>query len=163
IRQARGVGELLDLVEDVRCRTAEVIEGADRGRLSRADDRRGAERARGEGGGGGAAPCALARGSGLDVHSGWCLPVLVAKYFGLASLVLPIPAPRAVGGQRLHDCCLVWFTISARHEKLEKTIKFFWLPPGPDARSEEHTSELQSRFDLVCRLLLEKKKNQQQL
>src|SRR5699024_7262250 len=27
-----------------------------------------------------------------------------------------------------------------------------------DCRSEEHTSELQSRFDLVCRLLLEKKK-----
>src|SRR5438067_7443891 len=27
-------------------------------------------------------------------------------------------------------------------------------------RSEEHTSELQSRFDLVCRLLLEKKKGQ---
>src|SRR5438067_4178072 len=26
-------------------------------------------------------------------------------------------------------------------------------------RSEEHTSELQSRFDLVCRLLLEKKKH----
>src|SRR5699024_11998451 len=29
--------------------------------------------------------------------------------------------------------------------------------PAPP-RSEEHTSELQSRFDLVCRLLLEKKK-----
>src|SRR5207249_7774173 len=28
----------------------------------------------------------------------------------------------------------------------------------PARRSEEHTSELQSRFDLVCRLLLEKKK-----
>src|SRR5437868_12790745 len=27
-----------------------------------------------------------------------------------------------------------------------------------EQRSEEHTSELQSRFDLVCRLLLEKKK-----
>src|SRR5437868_9200618 len=27
-------------------------------------------------------------------------------------------------------------------------------------RSEEHTSELQSRFDLVCRLLLEKKREQ---
>src|SRR2546421_7345772 len=27
-----------------------------------------------------------------------------------------------------------------------------------DARSEEHTSELQSRSDIVCRLLLEKKK-----
>src|SRR5437868_2769384 len=30
--------------------------------------------------------------------------------------------------------------------------------PAFDLRSEEHTSELQSRFDLVCRLLLEKKK-----
>src|SRR2546422_5453298 len=29
------------------------------------------------------------------------------------------------------------------------------------ARSEEHTSELQSRLHLVCRLLLEKKKNDQ--
>src|SRR2546421_13027750 len=29
---------------------------------------------------------------------------------------------------------------------------------GTDLRSEEHTSELQSRSDLVCRLLLEKKK-----
>src|SRR5699024_12728682 len=29
-------------------------------------------------------------------------------------------------------------------------------PDVADARSEEHTSELQSRFDLVCRLLLEK-------
>src|SRR2546428_7711537 len=28
-----------------------------------------------------------------------------------------------------------------------------------EVRSEEHTSELQSRSDLVCRLLLEKKKN----
>src|SRR2546421_8307391 len=28
---------------------------------------------------------------------------------------------------------------------------------NPDNRSEEHTSELQSRSDLVCRLLLEKK------
>src|SRR2546426_6210924 len=31
--------------------------------------------------------------------------------------------------------------------------------PGPAARSEEHTSELQSPCNLVCRLLLEKKKN----
>src|SRR5207249_7824677 len=36
-----------------------------------------------------------------------------------------------------------------------------WLVPGLLlVRSEEHTSELQSRFDLVCRLLLEKKKKQ---
>src|SRR5699024_11692031 len=31
-------------------------------------------------------------------------------------------------------------------------------PEDSSCRSEEHTSELQSRFDLVCRLLLEKKK-----
>src|SRR3712207_7550975 len=31
-------------------------------------------------------------------------------------------------------------------------------PPDTDPRSEEHTSELQSRQYLVCRLLLEKKK-----
>src|SRR5699024_12821558 len=30
-------------------------------------------------------------------------------------------------------------------------------PFGSKRRSEEHTSELQSRFDLVCRLLLEKR------
>src|SRR5206468_11858356 len=33
---------------------------------------------------------------------------------------------------------------------------------APFIRSEEHTSELQSRSDLVCRLLLEKKKKTQQ-
>src|SRR5436309_8447451 len=33
-------------------------------------------------------------------------------------------------------------------------------PDGPDHRSEEHTSELQSRENLVCRLLLEKKKKE---
>src|SRR2546422_4899223 len=32
------------------------------------------------------------------------------------------------------------------------------LPRPPRPRSEEHTSELQSRLHLVCRLLLEKKK-----
>src|SRR2546428_8822899 len=35
-----------------------------------------------------------------------------------------------------------------------------FVPAGRnECRSEEHTSELQSRSDLVCRLLLEKKKN----
>src|SRR6266496_6004637 len=33
----------------------------------------------------------------------------------------------------------------------------------PPSRSEEHTSELQSRRDLVCRLLLEKKKKKDKL
>src|SRR6266436_2370455 len=34
-----------------------------------------------------------------------------------------------------------------------------WQELAPQLRSEEHTSELQSRLHLVCRLLLEKKKN----
>src|SRR5699024_12765608 len=38
-------------------------------------------------------------------------------------------------------------------------LAYFTAPTAsPSSRSEEHTSELQSRFDLVCRLLLEKKK-----
>src|SRR2546429_2129877 len=36
-------------------------------------------------------------------------------------------------------------------------------PMQASSRSEEHTSELQSRLHLVCRLLLEKKKNQADL
>src|SRR5207248_4722576 len=36
-----------------------------------------------------------------------------------------------------------------------------WRPSPRRPRSEEHTSELQSPYDLVCRLLLEKKKTEQ--
>src|SRR2546426_1949805 len=36
-------------------------------------------------------------------------------------------------------------------------------PPAARGRSEEHTSELQSPCNLVCRLLLEKKKNKQNI
>src|SRR5699024_12064011 len=39
-----------------------------------------------------------------------------------------------------------------------KAINNFFISDNIKVRSEEHTSELQSRFDLVCRLLLEKKK-----
>src|SRR5689334_23748995 len=39
----------------------------------------------------------------------------------------------------------------------DKSFAFITKSP-PAARSEEHTSELQSQFHLVCRLLLEKKK-----
>src|SRR5699024_12214566 len=41
-------------------------------------------------------------------------------------------------------------------QNLHMTLAF--IGEYNDPRSEEHTSELQSRFDLVCRLLLEKKK-----
>src|SRR3712207_7649744 len=45
---------------------------------------------------------------------------------------------------------------STRHRFVEASAMFGVVRP---ARSEEHTSELQSRQYLVCRLLLEKKKN----
>src|SRR5438067_8767975 len=50
----------------------------------------------------------------------------------------------------------VWILLSSTIAILRPTL----LPvKSPNLRrSEEHTSELQSRFDLVCRLLLEKKK-----
>src|SRR5438067_4586586 len=52
--------------------------------------------------------------------------------------------------------------VCARHRlKLPVQPRFGSTIQGPEeierVRSEEHTSELQSRFDLVCRLLLEKK------
>src|SRR5947207_15512580 len=42
--------------------------------------------------------------------------------------------------------------------KLQAPLGTTAAPAGQSARSEEHTSELQSHSDLVCRLLLEKKK-----
>src|SRR5437660_6907931 len=41
----------------------------------------------------------------------------------------------------------------------DKDVALHVLAAEKDGRSEEHTSELQSRGHLVCRLLLEKKKN----
>src|SRR5207248_4076215 len=46
--------------------------------------------------------------------------------------------------------------VCGRHEPPTRAPRFAWV-----ARSEEHTSELQSPYDLVCRLLLEKKKKTQ--
>src|SRR5437773_11980822 len=47
-----------------------------------------------------------------------------------------------------HSGCPKWWAISSASGRLAV----------PERRSEEHTSELQSHHDLVCRLLLEKKK-----
>src|SRR3989449_4574243 len=41
-----------------------------------------------------------------------------------------------------------------------RSLRSFGGMPSSTLRSEEHTSELQSRLHLVCRLLLEKKKNE---
>src|SRR5699024_2201198 len=45
------------------------------------------------------------------------------------------------------------------YTEIDSCLTGFLIPETDSQRSEEHTSELQSRFDLVCRLLLEKKKN----
>src|SRR2546430_12446697 len=52
------------------------------------------------------------------------------------------------------DCCSGQ---RAGEEGLGEGGEARWVRP----RSEEHTSELQSQSNLVCRLLLEKKKNEQ--
>src|SRR5690349_22517178 len=57
-----------------------------------------------------------------------------------------------------------WSTKTAGPFSMGGSATAQWEVPGfgrriEMMRSEEHTSELQSRRDLVCRLLLEKKKN----
>src|SRR2546422_1285994 len=44
-----------------------------------------------------------------------------------------------------------------RFRDVHSDVHAIWIDPA-NSRSEEHTSELQSRLHLVCRLLLEKKK-----
>src|SRR5947207_11759898 len=55
---------------------------------------------------------------------------------------------------------LIGYYYSTQGESLYVQLQrvFFFLAPPKLHRSEEHTSELQSHSDLVCRLLLEKKK-----
>src|SRR5699024_12579389 len=88
-----------------------------------------------------------------------------------SSLFFTAPPPTATYTLSLHDALPICFfrcpdcggehpiygasTIDALGAELNLPV----LAKLPlDSRSEEHTSELQSRFDLVCRLLLEKKK-----
>src|SRR5204862_778803 len=59
--------------------------------------------------------------------------------------------PAAVGGESAVLMVTAPFTVT------DKDATYI-VAPAKMLRSEEHTSELQSRRDLVCRLLLEKKK-----
>src|SRR5438034_6296881 len=52
---------------------------------------------------------------------------------------------------------------SQRVESPSKTMPITGLKRSLPGRSEEHTSELQSHSDLVCRLLLEKKKTTKEI
>src|SRR2546430_5806582 len=61
--------------------------------------------------------------------------------------------PRAGAGDRRGPALACGLAEGLRERRPERIV----LAPGT-ARSEEHTSELQSQSNLVCRLLLEKKK-----
>src|SRR2546429_5483769 len=52
----------------------------------------------------------------------------------------------------------LFYTLGQRNSSQPGTTPTPGITPAP-TRSEEHTSELQSRLHLVCRLLLEKKKD----
>src|SRR5256885_7085005 len=62
---------------------------------------------------------------------------------------------------RVSVCSGDWSRQSVRRHHLRGRREPQWPIPRPAGgeRSEEHTSELQSPCNLVCRLLLEKKKN----
>src|SRR2546422_2788185 len=65
----------------------------------------------------------------------------------------------------LHDALPIYLVLSRSHLEPQGAVgrsrETPCRPTIDDDRSEEHTSELQSRLHLVCRLLLEKKKNPQ--
>src|SRR2546427_2686720 len=61
----------------------------------------------------------------------------------------------------LHDALPIWLRRTAHGRPGRQRLPFAsraWRAGHRASRSEEHTSELQSQSNLVCRLLLEKKK-----
>src|SRR5947207_9377423 len=61
------------------------------------------------------------------------------------------------GSTRRVSSALCWLTATIRSAR-RMALRMVVDQNGCTTRSEEHTSELQSHSDLVCRLLLEKKK-----
>src|SRR5438874_5698623 len=70
-----------------------------------------------------------------------------------------VPPPPDIYTLSLHDALPIWGTHLEHQVRLGPEVRRRGhdLGAGGGPRSEEHTSELQSRRDLVCRLLLEKK------
>src|SRR5438094_6807860 len=73
------------------------------------------------------------------------------------------PAPAEIYTLSLHDALPIWrrrvLLALGTAALVAAVLLLGGIFSGSGARSEEHTSELQSPYDLVCRLLLEKKKN----
>src|SRR5699024_12144564 len=91
----------------------------------------------------------------LSLHD--ALPICFFPPFGTFGDSSPAHSQLQAGSSALATAGSWMISTFASMEGMELGIAP--LPEGPvGTRSEEHTSELQSRFDLVCRHLLEKKK-----
>src|SRR5437667_3684978 len=74
------------------------------------------------------------------------------------------PAPTEIYTLSLHDALPIYVSYNPFDFAAGRVVLFEFdlrRPVELEERSEEHTSELQSHHDLVCRLLLEKKKYQE--
>src|SRR5436309_11242266 len=74
-------------------------------------------------------------------------------------------APTEIYTLSLHDALPISLMVRAALTPTRRIGQAPWRLAAyvPAARSEEHTSELQSRENLVCRLLLEKKKKKSKI
>src|SRR5438874_10648855 len=81
--------------------------------------------------------------------------------FPYTTLFRSFPEGKSGTGELRYRNGLPVLTVSGTPEEIGAAAGALGLKPGRRIadRSEEHTSELQSRRDLVCRLLLEKKNN----
>src|SRR2546429_4516941 len=86
----------------------------------------------------------------LSLHD--ALPISANAPPGIAWTVCAAIGPAPVSARRA-----MWPGAPARARRRPARRAARGPPAPPTVRSEEHTSELQSRLHLVCRLLLEKK------
>src|SRR2546422_6916809 len=73
--------------------------------------------------------------------------------------VFPIDPSHIPHARRIADATGATLRVVVDDEHTARALAGSGLMGNAQVRSEEHTSELQSRLHLVCRLLLEKKKN----
>src|SRR5207249_5457751 len=104
-------------------------------------------------------------------YRGYGLPISEAISEGNVGLVQAVERFEPERGFRLATYAMWWIKAAIQEYILrswslvkmgttanQKKLFFNLRKAQSKIRSEEHTSELQSRFDLVCRLLLEQKK-----
>src|SRR6266702_3752252 len=105
------------------------------------------------------------------------MPLPAMRWLNMAKVCVPLEPATKVSNNWMVVCPgppVVWHSQTLRATSAEAVVGVLedpesriltWTrslatvePPSKPVRSEEHTSELQSRGHLVCRLLLEKKK-----